>query len=127
VENASATPATLTVTPVTNTNFARVFRDGAGGGSLGLTLTVGDAAATMALTGSEANIHTGLTTINGVGIVDFSKTGANAVGGDLTLSNGGRVRFTQSNQIADSATVTVSGVGSSFNGTGINAGSTRVE
>jgi autotransporter-associated beta strand protein len=120
VENANATPGTLTLAPVANSTYSILFRDGAGGGALGLTLTATDAATVITLAGTETNTHTGATTINGAGLVDFSKVGVNAIGGDLTISDGGRLRFTQSNQIADNATVTVGGSGSNFNGSAVN-------
>jgi autotransporter-associated beta strand protein len=122
VENASATPGSLTIAPLVNSTYAGVFRDGAGGGSLGLTLTVSDVNSTLILSGSEGSTQSGLTTINGSGIVEFGKTGGNAVGGNLLISNGGRLRFTQSNQIADTASVTLSDAGSIFNGTAFNTG-----
>jgi autotransporter-associated beta strand protein len=124
IENASANPGTLTVSPVTNLAYPGVFQDGAGGGTLGLTLAPADLLGTpavLALTGPAANTNTGLTTITGTGIVDLNKpAGINSIGGNLAISNGGKLRFVQSNQIADNATVTISGAGSSFNGTAVN-------
>lgn len=122
VENDSPSPATLTLTPSSNAAYAGIFQDGGGGGALGVTLTVSAFDATFGLTGANANTHTGLTTVNGFGLVELGKTGGNAIGGSLTVSNGGRLRFTQSNQIADTASVTLSGIGSSFNGSAVNTG-----
>jgi autotransporter-associated beta strand protein len=76
---------------------------------------------TLAFTGTLANTYTGATTVS-AGTVHLNRTaGINAVAGDLAIT-GGRVTFGANNQIADSATVTMSGTTSVFNGTGVNAG-----
>ena len=102
IENASSTPATLTVAEASNSNstngtavtntYAGVLRDGTGGGSLGLQLTVG----TLTLTG--INTYTGDT---------------NVAGGTLNLAAGSGLKFlianTSSNRIRGSGVVNLSG------------------
>jgi len=76
-------------------------------GGKGLTF---NGAGPVELNGTTANTYTGVTTVNG-GYVRFNKTGAGAnaaIGGDLVV-NGGTVLWGTSNQIADSANITVNG------------------
>jgi autotransporter-associated beta strand protein len=76
---------------------------------------------TLAFTGTAANTYTGTTTVS-AGTLQLAKTaGVNAVAGDLAVS-GGRVTFGANHQIADTATVTMSGSTSVFNGTAANVG-----
>jgi autotransporter-associated beta strand protein len=117
VENASSTPATLTLTGTANAIYAGVIQDGSGGGAL--SLNVSNSASTLKLAGTAANTYTGLTTVDGAGVFGLDKTGVNAISGDVLIA-GGRIMFSQSNQIADTATVTMSG--GVFNGTGTNVG-----
>lgn len=73
-------------------------------------------AGTLTLTGADANTYSGLTTVS-AGTLSLDKaSGKNAIGGDLTIS-GGTVtpNNTNSDQIADAATVTISGGTWSFN------------
>jgi len=97
--------ATISATLAGNTAW---FKRGAG------TLTVG---------GSSSNTLTGLLTVN-QGLLTLNKTGgATAVAGDLAITTGGMVNFTNSttNEIAATAAVSMSGLSSVFNGTGPNA------
>ncbi|MEZ5386880.1 MAG: autotransporter-associated beta strand repeat-containing protein [Prosthecobacter sp.] len=76
----------------------------------------------LTLNGSSANTFSGLTSVTG-GRLTLSKTaGTNAVAGDISISGGADLTFGANNQIADTASVTMSGAGSVFNGTGPNAG-----
>ncbi|MGA2605815.1 MAG: autotransporter-associated beta strand repeat-containing protein [Verrucomicrobiia bacterium] len=88
---------------------------------------------TLTLGGSTANTYSGLTTVN-AGELDLDKTaGQNAVGGDLSINSGGTVRLLASQQIGDTANVTVNN-GGQFNLNGFaetiggmtNAGTTVV-
>jgi autotransporter-associated beta strand protein len=81
-----------------------------------------DGTGQLTLTGSAVNTFTG-TTIVDQGILVLDRTGVPALGGDLTI-NGGAVRLLRSNQIEDTATVTLTAANSVFNGTGANAGGT---
>lgn len=89
VENASATPVTLTVTEATSsaaataTTFAGVLRDGSGGGSLGLQVTVGT------LTLSGINSYTGDTCVAGGTLVLADNAGLKFV---ITNSSSNRIR-----------------------------------
>ena len=86
---------------------------------------------TVTLSGSTANnTYTGPTTVNG-GTLSLNKTpGLNAIPGDIVINSGGTLSLSASNQIIDSANVTVNGGtfdGSSFaetiNGVTMNGGS----
>ncbi|WP_254508229.1 autotransporter-associated beta strand repeat-containing protein [Anatilimnocola floriformis] len=80
------------------------------------TLTLGSAG------GNGSNTYTGTTLVSG-GRLNLAKTaGQNAIPGNLDITTGGMVSFGASNQIIDTATVTVSGAASVFNGSGFNAG-----
>lgn len=89
IENVSATPVTLTVTESNSTGsaqshaFAGVLRDGSGGGSLGLQVTVG----TLTLTG--INSYTGDTCVAGGTLVLADNAGLKFV---ITNSSSNRVR-----------------------------------
>ncbi len=63
---------------------------------------------TMAFNGANANTYGGLTTLS-EGILRLNKTaGQNAIAGDLTLA-GGTLQWSANHQIADTATLTVTG------------------
>jgi autotransporter-associated beta strand protein len=114
VENASPTPATLTISTADNIEWRGTLRDGAGGGALSVILAPSKTTTFWNLNGG---IHTGLTTIHGPGVVTL--TGSS--GGNLLISSGGRLRFSRSdNQLPDTATLTIEGAGSVFNGTALN-------
>lgn len=72
-------------------------------GAGGLNIT---GAGNKALTGTSANTFTGLTTVSS-GALSLNKTaGIDAIGGDL-LVNGGSVAWTQADQLAPTASITV--------------------
>ncbi|MEZ5387350.1 MAG: autotransporter-associated beta strand repeat-containing protein [Prosthecobacter sp.] len=77
---------------------------------------------TFTLGGTTANTYSGLTSVTAGRLILSKTAGTDAVAGDLSISGGADVTFGASNQIADTATVTMSGAGSTFNGTGPNAG-----
>ncbi|MDZ7616319.1 MAG: autotransporter-associated beta strand repeat-containing protein, partial [Patescibacteria group bacterium] len=116
--NAASVAVALTVG---GNNASTTFAGSLSGTGGGLTKT---GTGTLTLSGTAANTHTGLTTVS-AGTLQLSKTsGLNAVGGDLTIATGGRVTFashTTNEQIANTATVTMSGATSAFNGTGFDA------
>lgn len=75
-----------------------------GGNANGLTLA---GTGILEFAGSAANTYTGLTTVNGANAtLVLNKTGADAIAGNLTATSG-TVRLGQSNQIADTSTLTV--------------------
>ncbi|WP_294391175.1 autotransporter-associated beta strand repeat-containing protein, partial [Prosthecobacter sp.] len=81
-------------------------------------------AGTLTLNGSATNTHTGNLTL-GQGTLALAKTGgATAVAGNLNITNGAFVTFTNgtTNQIASTAVVTMSSEASVFNGIGPNTG-----
>ncbi|MGB3118138.1 MAG: autotransporter-associated beta strand repeat-containing protein, partial [Verrucomicrobiales bacterium] len=88
------------------------------GGSGGLTK---QGAGRLDLAGSVANTYSGTTSVT-EGQLHLNNSGGNAVGGNLDISNGGKVTFGRSHQIIDTAAVTVSDATSVFNGTGVNGG-----
>ncbi|WP_208300231.1 autotransporter-associated beta strand repeat-containing protein [Prosthecobacter fusiformis] len=76
---------------------------------------------TLTLSGTASNTYTGLTSVE-AGILRLDKTSnRNAVAGNLDIRNGGKVTFARSHQLADTTVVTVSGLGSVFNGQGTNS------
>ncbi|MEI7954815.1 MAG: autotransporter-associated beta strand repeat-containing protein [Verrucomicrobiota bacterium] len=83
LENASATPATLTINNSANYSYVGVIQDGSGGGALSL---IKSGSGTQSLTATNA--YTGGTTING-GILAINKDAAlGATSGQLTIGNG---------------------------------------
>ncbi|MDF1754557.1 MAG: autotransporter-associated beta strand repeat-containing protein, partial [Verrucomicrobiales bacterium] len=73
------------------------------------------------LAGTVGNTYSGTTTVSG-GQLHLNNSGGNAIGGDLDITTGGKVTFGRSNQVVDTAAVTMSDDGSVFNGTGVNSG-----
>lgn len=77
----------------------------------------------LTLSGSTANTYTGTTAVSGGTLrLDKSANNINAIAGNLDITSGGMVTFNRSGIIADTATVTVSGATSVFNGTAANTG-----
>lgn len=76
---------------------------GAGG------LTIANGSGMVLLRGETGNTFQGLTNVKG--LLLLGHVGDNAISGNLAIANTGRVRMLGSNQIADSATVTVTGKG----------------
>ncbi|ADB16009.1 autotransporter-associated beta strand repeat protein [Pirellula staleyi DSM 6068] len=81
---------------------------------------------TLTFSGTAANTYTGTTTVN-TGTLELNKTaGVNAIAGNLAIGDGtgganaDLVRLLASNQIADTATVTVNGTSGQFNLNGFN-------
>jgi len=107
VTNSSTTASTLTVNNAAASTYAGVVS-----GNLALTKS---AAGTLALSGTNANSHTGLTTVSG-GVLALNKTAAvDAVGGNLAVS-GGTLQWSQNHQVPDTNTITQSGGTVNFNG-----------
>jgi len=113
-----------TIQTGTITNNTAAFSAQAGTISAGLAGTVGltkTTSGTLSLSGGVANTYSGTTTVS-AGVLDLAKTaGVNAVAGNLTITNAA-IGFTTSDQIADTAAVTMSGSNSFFNGTSYNNG-----
>ena len=89
VENASATPATLTINNVADSRYEAALRDGTGGGSLALTKT---GSGTLTLSGT--NTYTGPTNVlAGTLQIDGTHTGGAdyTVAAAATLAGGGTV------------------------------------
>ncbi len=77
---------------------------GESGGASGFTLA---GMGILEFSGTAANTYTGLTTVNSANAtLLLNKTGANAIAGNLTITSG-TVKLGQSNQIADTSTLTV--------------------
>ncbi len=110
--------ATLTV----NSSAGTDTYNGVISGALNLTKTGAGVLALGSAGGNGANTYTGATLVSG-GRLHLTKTaGQNAIPGNLDITTGGLVSFGANNQIVDTATVTMSGAGSIFNGTAFNAG-----
>jgi len=85
-------------------NISAVISDGAA--SSGLTKA---GAGTLTLSGATANTYSGTTTVN-AGTLELNKTaGVNAVAGNITINTGGTMLLAASNQIADTANMTLAG------------------
>jgi autotransporter-associated beta strand protein len=111
VTNASVLSFAGTATvsgPITNTGTI----NSSGGGNLSGLITgsgvLNVTAGTLDLTGIDDNNYSGLTTVSG-GALRLNKSSGNAIGGNLTITGAGVVNLLASNQIADTATVTLLG------------------
>ncbi len=127
--------ATLTTGALnTNTDYAGVLLDGAGG----QLLLVKNGTGTQTLSGPASNTYTGLTTVNG-GELDLNKSGGSiAVGGNLTIGDGSApgansdiVKLLASQQIIDTSVVLINGTSgrldlNNFNETIASIGDTGV-
>ncbi|HNX35759.1 MAG TPA: autotransporter-associated beta strand repeat-containing protein [Kiritimatiellia bacterium] len=106
ITSSSASAATFTVGIRNGSGtFDGVIENGAGGGSIALT-KVGTG--TLTLTGNRDNTYTGLTAVAN-GILELNKTnGYTAVAGNIVIGAGtSQLRHLQNEQIADTATVTM--------------------
>lgn len=95
-----ASTATIQIEPLTSLNISGIVQ-----GSSDLLKT---GTGTLTYSGAGANTHSGTTTIN-AGTLALNKTGVNAIAGDVVINSGGTLQFLQSDQILNSADVTLSG------------------
>ncbi len=121
-DGSEAEGLTLVELSGTTGNVSRTFNVAEETGSLNISVSVTNGAATTAtlvktgtgtliLSGSEANSYTGDTIING-GTLQLSKTaGINAVPGNIIVNNGGRLTMGGNHQIPDAAGITVNAGG----------------
>ncbi|HTS16529.1 MAG TPA: autotransporter-associated beta strand repeat-containing protein [Verrucomicrobiae bacterium] len=111
VDNSTGTGNTLTVgNNNANSTFSGVIQNTSG--SLAITKT---GTGTLTLSGTAANTYSGLTTVSG-GELDLNKTaGVNAIGGNLTIA-GGEVKLLSSEQLANTAVVTINTGSFNLNG-----------
>ena len=127
VQNASATPATLTVNMTTTKTFTGVLQDGTGGGALSVTKS-----GTGVQTLSGVNTYTGNTTIS-AGTIALSGSGALASGSTVSIAAGGSFDVSALGASAtytfgSSATLKASGTGTTLGTTAANivAGSSGI-
>ena len=114
----SGSAATLTVDVTTGT-------DTYGGVITGAVNLVKSGAGVLELTsvgGNTANTYTGTTLVSGGRLHLNKPAGQNAIPGTLNITTGGLVSFGANEQIANTASVSVSDAASVFNGTGFNGG-----
>ncbi len=132
-----AATGTGTINPVwlsgTAGTVTRTFTIGSGGANLTVSAPITNGSATTAgitkagpgtltLSGTGANTYSGVTTVS-AGVLRLAKTaGVNAVAGNLTITDAAAVTFANSEQIADTAAITMSGSNSFFNGNSYNNG-----
>lgn len=112
ITNPSTNAVTLTVGNGGGTGtFEGVIENGTNGGTIAFT-KVG--AGTQTFSGTRPNTYTGLTTVSG-GALSLNKTASsNAISGDLQIG-AGTVLNQKSEQIADTATVSMTSSNSSWN------------
>ena len=106
-----ASGQTLTVAEANSNTFSGSLQ-----GSGNLTKS---GAGTLTLSGASANTYTGTTTVS-AGTLTLDKTsGVVAIGGNLVLNGSSRLVYgaSKSEQIADTASITINGSQSVFNGT----------
>ena len=72
------------------------------------TLTVNGVGGTVTIGGAGPNTYSGVTTVS-AGTLIAAKTGGDAISGDLVISAGAVFRIGASNQVADTALVTING------------------
>jgi outer membrane autotransporter protein len=102
------------VTPSGQVHFSNVISDG--GSNLGLTFIGTSPYVAFIIEGSNANTYTGLTTVGSNAFLVLNKDVFDgSVAGDVLVTGNGALDYFVSNQIADTATVTV-------NSTGLEAG-----
>ncbi len=99
VTNSSGTASTLTSN---NTSSGHGYN----GTLTGNLAYVQNGTGTISFGGTAANTYTGGTTVNG-GALELGKTAGNAVGGSIAVNNSATLRLLASNQIPDSAVVTL--------------------
>ncbi|MDM0117105.1 autotransporter outer membrane beta-barrel domain-containing protein [Variovorax sp. J22R133] len=97
---------------VTQTTQGTVNLAGAISGSHGISFDATAPTASYLLTGSKSNTYTGVTTVQGNAVLGLARTGgATAIPGDLNVDGQGVVRLQASEQIVDTAKVTVASTG----------------
>ncbi|MEN3943582.1 autotransporter-associated beta strand repeat-containing protein [Prosthecobacter sp. SYSU 5D2] len=96
---------TLAGTPIINANVAAAISSSLAGVA-GMTKT-GDGVLT--LSGGAANTLTGLTYISGGTLTTAKSSGVTAIAGDVEVATGGTYIWGANNQLADTASITVSG------------------
>jgi autotransporter-associated beta strand protein/T5SS/PEP-CTERM-associated repeat protein len=98
------------VTPAGQVHFSGVISDG--GSNLALTLIGTSPYEVFTFEGLSANTYTGLTTVGSGAVLVLNKSAFDgSVAGDVLVTGNGSLDYFRSNQIADTATVTVNSSG----------------
>ncbi|HSW18009.1 MAG TPA: autotransporter outer membrane beta-barrel domain-containing protein [Ramlibacter sp.] len=97
---------------ITQVTDGTVDFSGAIGGAHGLTLDATASSSHYRFSGSKPNGYAGATTVQGNAVLELARTGgALAIPGNLTVAGQGVVRLQESEQIADTAMLTLSSTG----------------
>lgn len=102
---------TLAGTPIITANVAATINSSLAG-TAGFTKT---GTGTLTLSGSVANTLTGNIIISGGSLVLSKSANVAAIAGNVEIQTGGTLQWTMSHQVADSASITISGGAINFN------------
>ncbi len=133
ISNSGGGSATLNLNTGANANTIFNIGDGTQAVDMNISMPITGGASTNTLqktgngtlqfSGGLANTYTGLTTVS-AGVLQLNKSGGTqgtslATAGNITVDNGGTLTWLQSEQVSDTATVTVNASGTANLGAGL--------